>query len=351
MANLINLFHQNNLKSFDEIKSFVSQPPYFLEVREDKPVSNLYLLVPTENSDIHNKVVRECNGIILDKNTNQVVSYGLDRVFLISEIEDSGIDWDSLNYNKCIDGTLIRVYYYNAKWNVSTTKCINSKKSRWSSNKSFYDLFMDCGLDFESLDKNNCYCYILQHPETRLVVPHILPLATLVGIRNMNTFELTFFSIPALIPENNKLEFIKNQSFTNGSFLTEYNGMTIRIDSDEFEKVRNLRANVPDIKMKYIEYYNDQDKKDDLVKYFPECIPVFKQVELDIQIHASRIQDLYYKFYVKKQKTLTIPFKYERTLNQLHGQFKKTKVVTTKAIVVEKLISLPFEILYWILYQ
>lgn len=358
MSNLLQLIQLNNLKTFDELKSFISQPPYFIEVREDRPVSNLYLLFHTEQSDINNNVVRECNGVILDKNTNQIVSYGLDRVFSIEELQQisnySAFNWDLASYNTCLDGTMLKVYYYNCKWNVSTSKCINSDKSRWSSTKSFLKLFQDCGIDFSTLDKNNCYSYILQHPETRLVVPVTSPKCTLVNVRNMNTLQSTPILNPVPnLPPTDKFSFVKSLPYNHGSALVTFaNNITVRVDSTEFERVRDLRGNTPDIRLKYLEYLSPQNKslKDDLEHYFSEYLPTFFSIDNDIVSLSKSIQDLYYKKFVLRQD-ITVPEKYQQTLRQLHGQFKKTKCVTTQDIVLQKLMSLPPSALYWILYQ
>ena len=359
MTHLVSLIEQNNLNTFDEIKSFLTQPPYFIEFREDRPISNLYLLFHTEQSDLTNDVVRECNGIILDKNTNQIVAYGLDRVYTYDEqniIPDfDSFDWDTAKYNICFDGTLLKVYYYNCKWNVSTSKCINSDKSRWSSKQSFLELFNDCGIDYNLLDKNICYSYILQHPESRLVAPVHHPQCVLVASRNMNTLELTPVNyIISELPETGKYDFVKSQPYFRGSFLATHNNTTIRIDSNEFDFVKNLRGNVPDIKLRYLESLrpaSDPNMRVDLFRYYQEYAVLFQEIDTELTNISKSIQDLYFNKYVLKKDLAEVHFKYQQTLRQLHGQFKKTKAVTTPQIVYDKLVSLPSTALYWILYQ
>jgi hypothetical protein len=360
MSNLINLIAENKLKTFGEIKSFLSQPPYFLEAREDKPVSNLYLLFHTDDSDIHHPVVQECNGIILDKNTNQIVSYGVDRVYSMDEMMTRTdfmlLDWDKATYDKCFDGTFLKVYFYNDKWNVSTTKCINSDKSKWGNDKSFYNLFLECNVDLDSLDRNNCYCYVLQHPDSRIITPvPFHPHVVLVAIRNMNTLELTRINFSSdHIPAQYKFEFIKQQPFTTGSYIASIRSpvsdikLIVRIDSLEYEWVKHIRGNVQDIKMRYLEILHNHMEKNDIYKYYPEHSADFNKIESDILSASKTIQDLYYKKYITKEDP-DIPSKYLQTVRQLHGQFKKTKCITTFDIVLTKLVYLPPPILYWVL--
>jgi hypothetical protein len=360
MSNLIKLIAENNLKTFGEIKSFLSQPPYFIESREDKPVSNLYLLFYTEDSDINNLVVQECNGIILDKNTNQIVSYGVNRVFSMDEMmaraDFIDLDWDKATYNKCFDGTFLKVYFYNDKWNVSTTKCINSDKSKWASDKSFYNLFLECNVDLESLDKNNCYCFILHHPESRIVspVPFPYPYANLVAIRNMNTLELTKLNFPVEnIPCQYKFDFVKKQPYSSGSYLVYIDSPTseklvVRVDSLEYEWVKHIRGNVPDIKMRYLEILHMNLEKYGMYQYFPEHSSEFNQIESDLLSVSKTVQNLYFQKYITKENP-DIPVKYSQTVRQLHGQFKKTKCITTFDTVLAKLVSLPPPVLYWVI--
>jgi serine/threonine protein kinase len=60
-------------------------------------------------------------------------------------------------------------------------------RASFSSEKLFRDMFFDavaeCGLNMdESLDKNMCYSFVLQHPDNRIVTPNKKPALCLVAI-------------------------------------------------------------------------------------------------------------------------------------------------------------------------
>ena len=348
MSQLLKLIADKNLSSFEEITTFLSHPPYCIEVREDKPVSNLYLLINTENSDLTNDVVRECNGIILDKNTNKIVAYGIDTLV---EYEKENIESENFKFYEGYDGPLIKVYYYNAQWNISTTKCINGFKSRWVSNRSFGELFLDSGIDLETLDKNVCYSYVLEHPENRCVKPVYIPVVHLIASRDMTSFELTRYGkCIEIAHESDVLEYFKKLPYYQGVIIAhDYkNDITYKIFSQNYNDVKEVRGNIPDIRKRYLELMNTE-KLNSLVSYYPEYQAIYMQIEQDLLYMAKQIQNIYYKKYVKKED-IKYNHKYEKTLKQLHAQYLKTKKINNVRSVHQRLLQVPGSALYWMLY-
>jgi hypothetical protein len=348
MSNLLKLIADNNLESFDQIKSFLTPAPYCIEFREDKPVSNMYLLINTENSDMSMEVVRECNGIILDKNTNKLVAYGLNTLIEYNDTTD--LNMEDSKFYEGYDGPLVKVYYYNAKWYISTTKCINGSKSRWVSNRSFTELFLDSGIDLDQLDKNNCYCYVLEHPENRCVKPVYSPIVHLISTRDMTTLELTRHADELdLSGHTDPIKHFKSLPYHQGVTVVETSNMSIKIFSDNYKQVKNIRGNVADIRKRYLELMKNPDDLNNLVAYYPEYQHLYLQVEQDIWLLAKNIQNVYFKKYVRKEKP-EFCHKYKQTLKQLHAQYLKTKKINTIQSVHERLINVPGPSLYWMLY-
>lgn len=353
MSKLTAIIKQYN--TYEKLSEFITKPPYNLEFREDKPISDLFLICPTDTSDFKSELVKECNGIILNKNTLEIVAYGLDYVLNIDQFEElydyPTICWDNIDFHRCLDGTLIKVYYFDSKWNISTNKCINSNKSRWASSKSFYSLFNECNIDLNELDTNNCYCYILQHPESRIVVPIPKPSATLIGYRNMNSLEFTHNNLyDNDMPTSDKISYIKNQPYSSGSYIASLpNNVSVRIDCAEYNYVKSVRTNEPNIILRYIQLINNNEYKNALYHYFPEYLSQFNIINQDIDNLSKVIQNIYYQKHVKKQNIISHT-KFHRTLTQLHAQFLNHKQIINKTVVYMKLIQLPAHVLYWLLY-
>src|SRR5690606_28365278 len=84
------------------------------------------------------------------------------------------IDLTSVTLENGIDGCMIKLFYYNDKWNVSTHRKINASTNWWSSNKSFEIMFYDAckekNFNFDILNKSCTYTFILIHPENRIIL-------------------------------------------------------------------------------------------------------------------------------------------------------------------------------------
>jgi hypothetical protein len=174
--------------SFEEIKLKVSQPPYNLVVVDEGP---LYLLKynPTK-SDFSFQVVREARGVILEKDTNLVVCRPFDKFFNVGEPYAAQIDWGTARIQQKVDGSLIKMFWYDREWRVATNGTINAFTAPLQDNmspyKTFGDLFHAAVSRFYHgyLDKNFTYMFELVSPYNRVVVPYKEPAIYLIGIRN-----------------------------------------------------------------------------------------------------------------------------------------------------------------------
>ena len=58
------------------------------------------------------------------------------------------------------------------EWNINTKSCIGARCS-WNSDKTFRFLFLDAmneqQMEFEHLNKEYCYSFVLQHPENKML--------------------------------------------------------------------------------------------------------------------------------------------------------------------------------------
>lgn len=67
-------------------------------------------------------IVIECRSLILNRETLEVVSRGFDRFFNLGEAQNvmPVIDWSRAKLFDKVDGSLIKIYHHNDKWNIST---------------------------------------------------------------------------------------------------------------------------------------------------------------------------------------------------------------------------------------
>ena len=177
-----NFLQSQNISSYDDIKNVLSQEPYCLRFKVDRDLPNLYLVTYTRGkSDMNIPIVRACNGLIIEKNTNKIICQSFYKTASDDETENYLLpDYTKSKLEELNEGTLIRIFYYNNKWNYATKGCLVAKKSYWNSKKSFYDMFVDClkvsnlNID-DKFDTKYCYSFIIRHPENKYIVNYEIP--------------------------------------------------------------------------------------------------------------------------------------------------------------------------------
>ena len=88
------------------------------------------------------------------------------------------------NITEYVDGTMINIFYNNNKidvngeikpgWEFCTKSNVGAKcRYNLDTQKTFYDMFLDAcieeKLDFNILNKECCYSFVLQHPNNKIV--------------------------------------------------------------------------------------------------------------------------------------------------------------------------------------
>ena len=63
---LSSFIKKNNIKTFHDLKEILVKDPYYLKIDQSHPLFQINI---TEKSDLKMPLVKECNGIILEKNT------------------------------------------------------------------------------------------------------------------------------------------------------------------------------------------------------------------------------------------------------------------------------------------
>ncbi len=364
---IINVNDVSNLvsgKTFEKVKSCCKD----LHVKFN---NNLYLLAnnnkKVENENDENKldenIKKQANGIIFEMDTNKIVAMCYPQINDVNTKEqlDDLITNDSTTIEFCEDGTIIRLYNYNDTWYTSTTKCIDASMSYWSSSKSFNELFWELfdKKSLENLDKNSTYFFILLHKENRIVVKHKRNF--LIYISRVDN--KTFIEDNTFIFEGNmnikKKEYINKKEFvsiieSNRPFdLANKRGIVIRstnkntnvnsiykIDFESYKIIKDIRGNVPEIRMRYIELLNKPESLELLEKIYKEYQLTFAFIKASILKLVKTIHRLYINSHVKHQIQIEQDHIYYRTLRQLHAQYKTTNSPIRFEDVYIKIINL-----------
>ena len=115
---------QKFIKSHDNWKTLLEAKPHCLKITED---NNLVIFKYNQiESDFSEKIVQESRGIILEKDTWNVVARGFDKFFNHSESHCHPVNFNTAKIQEKIDGSIIKLYHYGNKWNIATNGVINA---------------------------------------------------------------------------------------------------------------------------------------------------------------------------------------------------------------------------------
>jgi hypothetical protein len=190
-------------KSWLDAKTIL-QEKYNLNIEEGiGPMDNLFMITYKHGSWVwKNDVSKEIQnvnsrnrGTIYEKNTFKPICIPLFKFWNHYEVlKADSISWSTAKVQDKIDGSLIKLYWYNNDWRVSSNSKINSHLSRdkykgRSLDSVFSDVAKHINLDFSRLNIKRCYILEFVHPDYCIVVKYTLPNLYHITTRDMNTLQ------------------------------------------------------------------------------------------------------------------------------------------------------------------
>ena len=248
-----------NLQTFicenENWRELISEKPYCIRVTEkDNLVCFKYSQI---DSDFNEPLVRECRGVILEKNTWNVVCYPFKKFFNFGESYADEIDWASARVLEKVDGSLVKVYFYDGEWRVGTNGTIDANDAELSSPP--YETFMElfdmaadiCKLDFNRLDTNCTYIFELRSPYNKVVVPYDDIRIVHIGTRDNRTCEEVEVDIGIEKPKQYMLSSLDDCiamaatfDFTQEGFvIVDKNYHRVKVKSEDYIRVHRLANN------------------------------------------------------------------------------------------------------------
>lgn len=301
MLNLQTFIHNN-----PNWRELITQPPYCIKVSEK---GNLICFKYSQiDSDFNEPLVRECRGIILEKDTWNVVAYPFNKFFNFGEEYADEIDWASARVLEKVDGSLIKVYFHNGAWCVGTNNTIDANDAELSAPP--YETFMElfdvaadaCGLDYDSLDPHYTYIFELRSPYNRVVVPYEDIRIVHIGTRNNITCEEVEADIGIEKPKQYMLSSLedciamaKTFDFTKEGFVVkDKNYNRIKVKSEDYVKAHRIISNNKVSEEKILSLICSGEEEE-FLSYFPTYTTIFQ----DIKIKRDKLKYLFYK--IKKE--------------------------------------------------
>ena len=328
--------------------------------------------------------------------TENINTLGLFRSIIINEkgkiisfAPQKSLDFDifsqSNKYEDCFvqhfpEGTMINVFFdtYIDDWQISTRSTIGAKCNfNMDSNITYRYMFLDAmnhiGLEFEDLDKNCCYSFVLQHPKNRIVVPIKEPAIILTNrykIENNEVFNNNSFNNPTkfntlkmhTIDDNNFKSSVKytgnnwNDLITHffsenlsyqfqGIMIWNNKGQRTKIRNSNYEKIKHLKGNSPKLQYQYY-HLRQNNAVSEFLKYYPEYRKEFSDFRRELHKWTSQLYQNYIKCFIKKEKPLgDFPYNFKTHMYKIHeiylNDLKLEGKFVNKGVVIEYVNTLP----------
>jgi hypothetical protein len=356
------------MKTFRNINVFLNNETYKV-VRYDKNCLALDL-IPT---------IGLLRSVVLNKE-NRVVSFAPPK----SLHSDTFIKKYSEKNNKIqaeefVEGTMINIFWdpmigIGGAWEIDTRNKVGANATFYNnkSGKTFRQMFSECcnktGLNYEMLNRNFCYSFVMQHPENRIVIPFLTPELYLVQvceivntengtcnvvIQNMNDvrtdkiWNSTMIKFPEIYDSwQTYRDLIEKYAAMN----TPYNvvGVILRnletnerckIRNPAYEEVRQLRGNQPKLQYQYL-CLRKEGKVGDFLKFYPEHKKDFSSFRDQVHLFTNTLFQNYISCYIKKENPLLeFPGQYKSHMFIIHQKYinelKEKKLYVTNKVVIE----------------
>jgi hypothetical protein len=302
--------------------------------------STLILVHYDACDDTSDSTLKSQRGIIKDAVTDQIVcqSFGYTHEYELSDFDK----WDS-QLQGCIqnchillseEGSLLRLFFHNDKWNLATHKRIDAFGSYWSSNKSFGELFLDAlefyfsnglgkgKLEYESqehlyevfcdtLNRECVYTFLLRtNKDTRIVSRPPLQPTLYFGGYFFHGMRLA--GNPTLVEWPTRVHFTSTESLRDfvatldpldyqGVIVLMTNQTVFKVMTPGYLQLAKIRGCEPSFQRAYLRIREDNDGIRQLLSLFPDKKEAMRNIETDIVSLATKLAQFYIRRYIHKE--------------------------------------------------
>ena len=299
------------INQHDNWKELLQGAPYFLEVKEDEG----YVLLKYNQikSDFSQPIVQQARGIIVkysyDCGLWKIVCRGFDKFFNYGEPYAADIDWSSARVQEKIDGSIMKVWYDDGAWRLSTNGSINAYQTELNVNEvlkincpysTFGDLFDHAvnrgDIPFSAMNPNYTYMFELVSPYNKIVISYPQTMLTHIGTRNSITGEELNVDIGIVKPKEYPINSLQSciaaanelPSDAEGYVVVDGNYNRIKVKNPIYLRLHRMISN-NQITTKDIVHIICENEQEEFLTYFPEYKGAFEKVEFALQSIKNRL--------------------------------------------------------------
>jgi hypothetical protein len=332
---------------------------YAIKASRHKHYPNLVCLKYNQiNSPMHEKIVQQARGIILDEANNwAVVSYSYDKFFNYGEPLATLIDWDKARIFDKLDGSLMVLYPYQGKWEVQSSGMADAS-GNVIPNLSFRELFWKIWDELGySLPPVQPYCFSFEMLSlvNRIIVSHSKANLILHGVRNLETLQeeaphmwatkynweavqtYTFHTWEALLDASEKLK----PDLGEGYVVCDDQFRRVKVKSPQYVALHQLKDSLSPKRLLEVIMQNESDE---VLAYFPELKKPHDDIFGRISLLAKTIEKTYVEHKdAADQKSFALRIKhlpYSGILFSLRANHVTSALEGLKQLHIDKLANL-----------
>jgi len=346
-----------------------------IKLTDSDETLELYHYIKCDNSSPD--FVKNARGLIFHGDDLIVKSFPYTPEYINTDenLDDNIGNIDNYDVFKSIEGTLIRMFYHNNKWYLSTHRKLNAFKTKWSNRESFGNLFIlalveeinknqkfkdvmtsntnteEVFNNFQNLlDVNKQYLFLLKNTSDNCIVCYntehkVYLVGTIVDGRL--TYDTDLYDIES--PERLKFDNIDDmKNYVNNIDFEQYPGVILfnkecnnidhlKVLHSKYKYLYDLRGNESSIKFRYLNIRMDEHKIFDFLKLYHFKSDIFDLYENIIYSKAKEIYDSYVKRYIKKLY-VTLPRDEYEIMKKAHEWYSSDR--DNNKISIDKIIEI-----------
>jgi hypothetical protein len=330
MNTIKQIVSQNDLKSIQDFNIFFNKNNMPLKAVDQDP----FIVVEYTTKKDHEitGIARLFNFVFFDKEGNVVHYFEPHHYDCFENISGQDLDFKVTNTVIYNEGSLVKVFYYQDKWYIGTSKKPESSGVFWNSEKSFKELFFEANQDYpvNTLDKEYCYSFLLQHPE-HFVTFQNLPMNVIM----LNKINRSSGEVQRPVCDNygTTLDISRLQDTVDTRSVTENyivygqnadgHDLRIKMLSSAYKRRHSLVGNQHNVKTAYIKAFQEEKDED-----FKQCLPEYKDICSKIDVDITELVKNVYTAYVLKHRAkqnFNINEKYTGMIKKIHELYLQKK--------------------------
>ena len=318
-------FNRSNIEANKEYVNLVDS--------DEENKLDMFCYVKCDDSD--NDLIKQCRGVVFNGDNLILKAFPYTKEYNHTETDELAITLNNFNdwkFYESHEGALVRMFYFNDKWFLTTHRKLNAFRSKWASNESFGTSFKNALSAEEeinptfknalpkgdnilerfqsTLDVKKNYMFLIRNTVDNRIVcsaPEsytVYHVGTFVdGVLFMN--ENVNLSTPKELIFNNIDElqsYVSNISYKDlqGIIGFSKDNKQVKILTKDYQDLFQARGNEPSIKFRYLQVRMNRRLVNMLEHLYPNLIETFEEYENTLYDIARSIYRAYVQRFIKK---------------------------------------------------